>query len=237
MTIEEILRSAPTVLVELNSEFVRRSNDELWKDPKSQVTACLYLAVRSVSLLNGMGRLLTFATLDSYSVLARGFLEVRDLLLTFRRDDQGIRNKIGYWFEGKAQSPWKAEHKKSNEFWEEQGHPGADLNKKWSQMTTLSHPTIYAGQNSLNCARPWAHHLPLAQQITNPMDSKIPDYLVNIATVIVNATLDPPGLISLGLDLQRMPSIDSFHADVAEVVIPDYSKVKDNLPPDSYREE
>ena len=66
--------------------------------------------------------------------------------MTFRFDDEGTRKKIGYWFDGKLKSPWKADHHKCEEFFAKLGHPGSDFAAKWSGMTTLAHPTIYAVQ-------------------------------------------------------------------------------------------
>jgi hypothetical protein len=41
-------------------------------------------------------------TIDSYEVLGRAHLEARDLLMTFRFDDENARQKVRYWFGGKA---------------------------------------------------------------------------------------------------------------------------------------
>jgi hypothetical protein len=54
-----------------------------------------------------MGIMLGPETSDSYEVLCRAHLEARDLLMTFRFDDEGARNKIRYWFAGTADSAWK----------------------------------------------------------------------------------------------------------------------------------
>jgi hypothetical protein len=43
-------------------------------------------------------------------------METRDLLLTFRFDDDGIRNTIRTWFKGLNDSTWRARHKKTEEF-------------------------------------------------------------------------------------------------------------------------
>src|SRR5277367_1937411 len=157
---EEILVSAPAVLGELTKELVRRGDEEYRKDPKSQVTACFFLAIRSASLLCGLGKLLTPQTRDSSEVLVRGFLEARDLLMTFRFDQKGTRDKIAYWFEGDLGTSWKAEHKKCDEFMERLGHAGTEFGKKWSQVTTLAHPTRFAAENSVGAATLWAANPP-----------------------------------------------------------------------------
>ena len=228
--------SAPGILTELTREFLRRAREEFDRNPKSQTMACLYLAVRSASLLCGMGRLLTPTTLDSFEVMTRAYLEARDLLMTFRFDDQGTRNKIGYWFEGNAQTPWKADHNRSNDFWKRQGFPGADLGKNWSKMTTLAHPTIYAMTNSIVCASRWAAEPVRADDYAQAMTPKGADYLGNIAVLIVNATIDFPGLVSLQCDLGRMPNIDSFRSNVMAIISPILNNARNDLPPGSYRE-
>lgn len=232
---EDILLSAPSVLVELTRELVRRGDEEFRKDEQSQVTACLFLAIRSTSLLCGIGRLLTPQTRDSSEVLLRGFLEARDLLMTFRFDQGGIRNKIAYWFEGSLGNSWKAEHKKCEEFWEKLGYSGTELGKKWSQMTTLAHPTRFAAQNSVGCATLWAATPPRIDDFNSMMEPKVADYLSSVASLIVIATIDFPGLISLECDLGRMPNIEAFRANVFSIVVPILNKRDSDLPPESYR--
>ena len=80
----ELLIAAPAVLAELTKELVRRGDEEYRKSPESQITACFFLAIRSASLLCGMAKLLIPQARDSLEVLSRGFLEARDLLMTFR---------------------------------------------------------------------------------------------------------------------------------------------------------
>jgi hypothetical protein len=232
---EEILVSAPAVLGELTRELVRRCNEEYSKNPKSQITACLFLAIRSASLLCGIGKLLAPETRDSGEVLVRSFLEARDLLMTFRFDEKGTRDKIAYWFEGNVGPSWKAEHKKCEQFLEKLGHNGSEFAKKWSQMTTLAHPTCFAANNSVVCATLWAANPRRKEDPVAAMQPKIADYLVSIATLIVIATIDFPGLISLGCDLNRMPNIDSFQDNVKRVVTPILSASKDDLPAGSFR--
>jgi hypothetical protein len=134
----DLFISAPGVLKELAIELTRRADEEYRKDQTSQTSACFLLALRSISLLCGMAILLRPQTRDSLKVLIRGFLESRDLLMTFRFDDQGIRNKIGIWFKGDVGTTWKAEHKRCDTYFEKLGHGGAEFSKKWSQITALA---------------------------------------------------------------------------------------------------
>jgi len=232
----ELLIAAPAVLAELTKELVRRGDEEYRKGPESQVTACFFLAIRSASLLCGMAKLLTPQTRDSLEVLSRGFLEARDLLMTFRFDEKGTRDKIGHWFAGQLGSSWKAEHKKCDEFLEKLGHHGAEFAKKWSQSTTLAHPTRFAAQNSVATATLWAANPRRIDDFHTMLEPKVADYLTCIATLIVIATFDFPGLISLGCDLNRMPNIDTFRQNVYAVAVPILNKNrKGDLPSGSFR--
>jgi hypothetical protein len=62
---DEILVTAPVILGELMREFVRRGDEEYQKDPQSQAPACFFLAIRSTSLLCGIGKLLKPQTRDA----------------------------------------------------------------------------------------------------------------------------------------------------------------------------
>jgi hypothetical protein len=155
--------------------------------------------------------------------------------MTFRFDQNGTRDKIAYWFEGNLGSSWKAEHKKCDEYMEELGHTGTEFGKRWSQITTLAHPTRFAAENSVGAATLWAANPPRRDDFTTMMEPKIADYLTCIATLIVISTIDLPGLISLGCDLNRMPTIDTFRANVFSVVVPILNKTDGDLPPGSYR--
>jgi hypothetical protein len=238
MDINHVFLDAPAVLVELTREFVRRSDEEYRKDPKSQLTACFFLATRSASLLWGIGKLIGVPeTHDSSEVLSRGFLEARDLLLTFRFDHGGTREKVGYWFAGKVDNSWKAEHTKCEELMARIGYGGAEFGKRWSMTTTLAHPTMFASHNSMVCASSWAGSPPRILDFQRMMQSKVADYLASIASLIVMATYELPGLVTLNCDLNRLPHIDSFKAEAFAVSKPilDQSKGGD-LPPGSYRD-
>jgi hypothetical protein len=179
MDINHVFLDAPAALVELTREFIRRWDEEYRKDPKSQLSACFFLATRSASLLWGIGKLIDPQTHDSSEVLSRGFLEARDLLLTFRFDHIGTREKIGYWFAGKADNSWKADHTKCEELMARIGHGGAEFGKRWSMTTTLSHPTMFASHNSMVCASSWAGSPPRILDFQRMMQSKVADYLAS----------------------------------------------------------
>jgi hypothetical protein len=238
MDINHVFLDAPAVLVELTREFVHRWGEEYKKDPKSQLTACFFLATRSASLLWGIGKLIADPeTHDSSEVLSRGFLEARDLLLTFRFDHSGTREKIGYWFAGKVDNSWKAEHTKCEELMARIGHGGAEFGKRWSMTTTLAHPTMFASHNSITCVSSWAGSPPQVLDFRRKMQSKVADYLASIASLIIIATYEFPGLVSLECDLNRMPNIDSFRENAFAVSKPILDHIKaGDLPPGSYRD-
>ncbi len=235
-SMDELMRDAALVLNELMAEFVRRGNEEYERNPNSQVSACFALAIRSTSLLCGMLQLLKPQTRDSLEVLSRAFLESRDLLMSFRFDQKGTRDKIAYWFAGNADSSWKAEHKKCEEFVRKLGHGNSEFAKRWSMMTTLAHPTRYAADNSISCATLWAARPPRVDDYDRMMESKIADYLTSIASLIVLTTCDFPGLVSLECDFDQLPTIDVFREKVFQIAVPVLNKTAEgDLPPSSYR--
>lgn len=236
MTIDELLVTAPIVIRELAAEFVRRGDECLKADRTSQPTACIFLALRSVSLLCGMGKLMEPATRDSWDVLARSLLESTDLLMHFRFDDEGTRTRIRYWFAGKADNAWKADHNKCEEFMRRLGKGESELATRWSVMTTLSHPTVYAAQNSAKNVAGWVTGFAKTESLADTMVPKIADYLTSIAKLIVVATFDLPGWIPLGFDLNRISTADQFQRECKNAVGPIKAmNEKIPLPEGSYR--
>lgn len=211
---------------------MRRCDESLPVGPKSQPSACLMLAVRALSLINGMAVSLGPETSDSYEVLARAHLEARDLLMTFRFDDEAARNKIQYWFAGKVDNAWKAEHKKVDAFLTKRGAKAIELATSWSKATVLAHPTYYAAQNSAFAV------LASATGIANPeiLNHRKTDFLVMISRFIVAVTYDIDGWIPLGCDPNQMPTVEPFHQEVERVVVPLLSvPLGPTLPRQSYR--
>src|SRR5207248_7450934 len=106
MTLDQLMERVPNVLNEMSAEFIRRGNESGGVDKITQTSACFLLGLRSVSLLYGLKVLATLETRDSWDVLVRAFMESTDLLLTFRFNDQGVRNHIHTWCEGKNDNAW-----------------------------------------------------------------------------------------------------------------------------------
>ncbi len=224
------------VINELATEFVRRGDQCIGKNPTSQESACFLLSLRATSLLLGMGLLLKPSTRDSWDVLSRSFLEARDLLITFRFDDHGIRNSIKVWYEGKTESSWKPRHKKCEEFVKRIGAGDTELAKRWSAFSALTHPTVHAAKNSTALAVSWVTGRLKTESFEETMEPKIADYLVSVSTLIVSTTFDFPQWVTLGCDMARMPLVEPFRLEVAKVTAPIMARNnKINLPPGSYR--
>lgn len=236
MTFDEALAIAPTVIGELATEFVHRGDESLKADKTSQATACFLLALRSISLLVGMSKLMEPATRDSWDVLARSFQESTDLLMHFRFDDESTRKKIAYWFAGKADNAWKADHHKCEEFMRKLGQGESELATRWSAMATLSHPTVFAAQNSAKNVAAWLTRLAKAEDYADSIRPKLADYLTSVSKLIVVATFDLPGWIPLAFDLTRIPTADRFQRESKAAVSPILDlNATITLPKESYR--
>jgi hypothetical protein len=235
-TLDELLVLAPTVIKELTSEFFRRGDECMRTDETSQSTACFLLALRSASLLCGMGLLLKPGTRDSYDVLARSFMESRDLLLTFRFDDEGIRNRIRTWFKGVDQNAWKPLHKKCEAFVNRLAGGETELARRWSAFSALTHPTVHAAKHSTALVVSWVTGRSKSEDFNAIMEPKVADYLTSISTLIIATTFDFPQWVTLGCDMGRMPSVEAFRLGAARVTSPILDRTKNiPLPPDSYR--
>ncbi|MGD0126528.1 MAG: hypothetical protein ABSF46_14295 [Terriglobia bacterium] len=173
---------------------------------------------------------------QSWDVLARALQESTDLLMHFRFDDEGTRAKIRYWFAGKADNAWKADHNKCEEILRRLGHGESQLGTRWSMMTALSHPTIFAAENSARNVAGWVTGVVKTENLTDTIVPKIADYLTSISKLIVIATFDLPGWVPLGFDLNRIRTADQFQKECKDPVGPILAmSEKMTLPEGSYR--
>jgi hypothetical protein len=218
--IGDLLVDAPIVLKELSDEFVRRGDQCMGAGPTSQATACFLLALRSVSLLCSMGLLIKPNTRDAFDVLARSFMESRDLLIIFRFDDQGTRNQVHAWFSGRGDGAWKPKHKICEKFLDGISNSESELAKRWGLFSGLSHPTVGATKNSAALVVSWVTGRTKFEDIGTALTPKIADYLISIATFIVVATFEIPQWVPLGCDLRRMPHAEPFRLQTAQLVTP-----------------
>jgi len=215
LTLNEVVVLAPVVVKEITAEFVRRGDQCLKADHESQPTACFLLSLRASSLLSGMALLLRPNTRDSWDVLARSFMEARDLLVDFRFDDDETRQKIGRWFRGKE---WMADRKRCEAFLKRVGAGDTELARRWGMFSHLSHPTVTAARNSTAMTVSWVTRR--QEDFATTMEPTVADYLVSISTLIVATTYDPREWVKLGCDLNRMPNIERFLEGINEAVVP-----------------
>jgi hypothetical protein len=206
VTVDDVLKDAPKVLDALTRELFWRADDAMRANAKSQLTACLQLGLRSASIMHGMDRVLDLHTLDSYETLNRAAIEAKDLLMHFRFDDKGTRDRIAYWFAGAKDNAWKANHAKVEGFLKMQGALDAQLGLSWSRVSALTHPTMYASENSTVVI---VHRTTGLLNGLN-IEQKRADYVVGIARLFLAAVWDFPGWIPLGLNHANMPSFQSF---------------------------
>ncbi len=234
-TLDGLLTEAPGILHDLSEEFYRVGGRHMDLDPKSQQSACFLVAFRSVSLLSGMRYVLTPATWDSLDVLLRAYMEAKDLLFTFRFDDQSIRNSIEEWFKGKNENSWRPRHKKCEELARRLGAGETELGKRWSAFSALSHPTLYACQNSTNISV--TRVTGRKEDISGVMRRRTADYLASIGALIVTTTFDTvPQFVPLGCDIGRIPHVETFRLAVAQIAGPILAEGNEiSLPSDSYR--
>ncbi|HYN14947.1 MAG TPA: hypothetical protein VES66_04050 [Terriglobales bacterium] len=149
-------------------------------------------------------------------------MESRDLLVDFRFNDQGTRQKVHGWFHGTA---WKAAHKRCEAFIDRISGGETELARLWGIFSALSHPTVTACRNSTALTVSWVTRR--TEDFTAMMEAKVADYLVSLSTLIIAVTFDFPGWIELGCDLGRMPSIEPFRVHVKQTVLPILERNKD----------
>ena len=235
MTLDQLMERVPNVLNEMSAEFIRRGNESGGVDKITQTSACFLLGLRSVSLLYGLKVLATLETRDSWDVLVRAFMESTDLLLTFRFNDQGVRNHIHTWCEGKNDNAWMPRHKKVETFLKKLGGGDTELGKRWSAFSALSHPTVHAAKHSaaLIVSRVYNRTLP---EDAVAMESRVADYIESVVRLIIATTYDFPQWVSLGCDLARMPAVEPFRLAAKEIAPIILKRTKGiSLPTDSYR--
>src|SRR6266850_5399212 len=131
MTIDDLMGLAPGALTELTHECIRHVDNY---GPESQQNACYFLALRSISILNATAQLLKPGTFDSWDILARAFIESRDLITTFRFDDEETRKRVTQWFKSGGGDTWKPDYKKCEDFLNGVGAKDLQLAKRWGQI-------------------------------------------------------------------------------------------------------
>jgi hypothetical protein len=234
MTVHELLPEAPGVLRELSAEFLRVFEIATAEDPRSQRSACLLLAVRAASIRRGIQRVLTPETTDCADLLARPFVEARDLLLAFRFNDEGTRKKINAWFEGKGDGAWKPNHQRCENYLRSIGGGESELGIRWSMLSALSHSTYVAATSSARVVE-WHIKSPEAPP-TFAFDVKVADYLLSFASLFGLTGGEMPAWISLGFDPLRLQRCVLFSLTAAKVAAPIADTTRGNrLPGERYK--
>ena len=200
-------------------EFFRKSQAYFDLDPTSQPTACLMLALRALSLLGGMGKLLQPASFDSYDVLQRAFMESRDLLTTFRFDEDKTRKRIAVWFKDKEKDTWVPQHGVCERFLERVGAANLQLAKRWGMFSALAHPKYLATHNSVALiGATMSHHK--MRELIPILEEKRADYITNLVSLFIATSFEFPGWIHLGCDEDRMATAKKLRQTAPRIVIP-----------------
>jgi hypothetical protein len=212
MTIDDLMGLASDALMELTHECIRHVDDN---GSKSQHNACYFLALRSVSILNATAQLLKPGTFDSWDILTRAFLESRDLLTTFRFDDDRTRKQVSRWFNG-AGNAWKADRKKCEDFLKGSAR-GLQLAKHWGAMSSVSHPTYLATSNSMAVLSSFVFNKD-RPDLAKALEEKKADFMLSVSTLIATMVYESPKWIPLKLDKTRMPTAERVRTESAPVV-------------------
>lgn len=56
-------------------------------------------------------------------------------------------------------------------------------------------------------------------EILDLLRPKVADYIVSVASLIFAATFEAPAWITLGCDLNRMPTAEQFRVDTAAIAV------------------
>ncbi len=217
LTFEELLALVPAAMAEMRQEFIRKSHEyRVAEGPTSQRFACFMLALRALSLCRAMGTLLAPETLDSYDVLLRAFLESRDLLTTFRFENEKTKRRVHDWFKGKGNT-WTPEHKAVEGFLNLVGANDLQLARRWGRFSALSHPTFAAAKNSnALIAAPMSSER--VRSIAASLDEKRFDYVNSLMSLYIGMCVEAPGWVHLGCEQQRMLRAEALRVLMRESI-------------------
>jgi len=212
-------------MTEMKREFLRKGGEWFDSNPTSQPSACFMLALRSLSLLNGMEKLLQPYTFDSYDVLQRAFLESRDLLTTFRFDDEKTRHRVEVWFKDKDKDSWKPEHSVCERLFKALGADDLQLAKRWGTFSALAHARFSATRNSVALIGASVYP-PKAFELVSILDEKRADFLTALVSLFTAASIEHPGWVRLGCDDTRMATAEMLRQEALSTVLPIMRRVE-----------
>lgn len=160
-------------------------------------------------MLVGLGRVLEPDTFDSYDVLVRAFLEARDLLTTFRFNDEATRKRIAVWFKDKGKDTWKPQHSVCERFLKTVGADNLQLAKRWGAISALAHPTYLATQNSVAVLSSTMRHRN-ARELILILEEKRADYITALVSLFITISFEFPGWVHIGCDVSRMSTAEKL---------------------------
>ncbi len=234
MTTEELFALTQAALDELTREVYGQAfATKEHAGDQSQQFACLLLALRAASLFLGAGQMLTTSTLDSHEVLVRAEIEAMFLLAEFRfEDDKGVNDKIGRWSsgQGEADTSWKANLFKIEDFLTNKGVVFQGLSEYWSELSVVTHPTYYAAQNSSTRT---TIYLSLNQEESDAqlVIRKNKQFAYKVLLLIRFVLCDISGWIPLGLERSRQQKIPLFMKLAKETPVEDLREPIPNVQP------
>jgi hypothetical protein len=207
MTLDDLMPIAETVIDDLSAALILRGHEAMLVDNKSQLVACLQLGLRSASMMRGMAKVLALETFDSYEVLARAAIEARDLLMHFRFDDRDTKVRIGFWFAGKKDNSWQANHAKLDKFLADQDALlNTEFKSSWEKLSVIAHPTMYAADNSTVVT---VYRMTGRLNWLNLLQRRA-DYVVGVARLALATVWNFPRWIPLGLDIENIEKLQLF---------------------------
>ncbi len=218
LTFEELLALVPPAMAEMRREFIRKRDEYRETDgPTSQRFACFMLALRALSLCRGMASLLQLETLDSYDVVLRAFLETRDLLTSFRFENDKTKIRVQQWFKAKGKKTWTAEHEDVENFLKILGAVHLQLAPRWGRYSSLSHPTFPAAKNS-NALIDAPMSFERVKILAASLECKKFDYVNSVMSLYIGMCIESPGWVHLGCEQQRMLRADALRVLMRDVI-------------------
>jgi hypothetical protein len=195
MNFEDAFEEAPKVLDKLTRELLSRADRAVRKNERSQLTACLLVALRSASMAFGMARVLDVHTLDSYETLTGAASEAIGLLMRFRFADEGTKHRTACWFAGLGSGCRKTDQTKVDRFLSQQDLIGITPVCDWGTASLTSLPTKYQADSSTAVIVDRLEERPDAWNFK----SKRADYILTTSRLILATAYDFRGWIPLGL--------------------------------------
>ena len=201
-------------LNELEVECLRLGAEQhRYLEDGSQISAFLLLAVRCLSLLRAMLRLLEPDFLDAYDTVRRSFLEAWLLQFEFRlqaRSEQATR-----WLSGDKDA-WKPNFKVVEAFFSAVGGEKGGFAHFWGDLSELAHPTRQACVNSCAIATTMRNINPSKEVLLASMEKLTEDYLGLVHWQLLATLFEHTELIDLRFDKNNLTTCQRLYAALAK---------------------